>query len=32
MAAVALYREAIAAGFGANDMASIYELIAPSRR
>jgi 3-hydroxyisobutyrate dehydrogenase len=32
MAAVALYREAIAAGFGANDMASIYELIAPPRR
>jgi 3-hydroxyisobutyrate dehydrogenase len=31
-AAVALYREAIAAGFGANDMASIYELIAPPPR
>jgi 3-hydroxyisobutyrate dehydrogenase len=31
-AAVALYREAIAAGFGANDMASIYELISPPRR
>ncbi len=31
-AAVALYRQAIAAGFGANDMACIYELIAPPRR
>jgi 3-hydroxyisobutyrate dehydrogenase len=31
-AAVALYREAIAAGFGANDIASIYELIAPPPR
>ena len=30
-AAVALYRQAIAAGFGANDMACIYELIAPPR-
>jgi 3-hydroxyisobutyrate dehydrogenase len=28
-AAVALYRQAITAGFGANDMACIYELIAP---
>ena len=31
-AAVALYRRAIAAGFGANDMACIYELMAPPRR
>ena len=31
-AAVALYRQAIAAGFGANDMASIYELISTPRR
>jgi L-threonate 2-dehydrogenase len=31
-ATVALYRRAIAAGFGANDMACIYELIAPPRR
>ena len=31
-AAVALYRQAIAAGFGANDMACIYELIAPPQR
>jgi 3-hydroxyisobutyrate dehydrogenase-like beta-hydroxyacid dehydrogenase len=31
-AAVALYRQAIAAGFGANDMACIYELIAPRGR
>jgi L-threonate 2-dehydrogenase len=30
-AAVALYRQAIAAGFGANDMACIYELIASPR-
>lgn len=31
-AAVALYRQAIAAGFGANDMACVYELIAPQGR
>jgi 3-hydroxyisobutyrate dehydrogenase-like beta-hydroxyacid dehydrogenase len=31
-AAVALYRQAIAAGFGANDMACIYGLIAPPQR
>jgi 3-hydroxyisobutyrate dehydrogenase len=31
-AAVALYRQAIAGGFGANDMACVYELVAPQKR